>query len=98
MYAPGKRVKHKRTGSPNGIDPVLDTYEFKRNVRMGQVNRVVVTYTPGRGYTTIVHIEGKTPMGRDYPDGQWGQARGDLDEALREHQCDLFTIKDPGQP
>jgi hypothetical protein len=59
MYAAlRKRVKHKRTGTPNEIDPVLDTYELKQNARNGQVKKVVVTHTPGRGYTTVVYIDG----------------------------------------
>jgi hypothetical protein len=57
-----------------------------------------VIFHPGHGDTTILYIDGKTPSQRSSPNWQWGSAKFDLEEALLQHQCDLFTIKDPRQP
>jgi hypothetical protein len=97
MYDPDKLVRRRRDGNPNGFDPVLDTYEFEPNARNGQVKKVVVVHQRGHGYRTIVFIDGKEPMERSYHEGQWGMAKDDLDEALRQYQCDPFTIKEPRQ-
>jgi hypothetical protein len=45
-----------------------------------------------RGYRTVVHISGRQPIAGDYPEGQWSQAKADLEDALRQHRCDVFTI------
>jgi hypothetical protein len=69
---------YKRDGFPNGIDTVIDTYEFKPDARNGQVRKVIVIYQPGcrrlQDWTgldwTVVHINnGKKSLVRDYP--QW---------------------------
>jgi len=98
MYDADKLVKHTREGIPNGYDAVTDTYEFEPQFKRGQISRVVVIFHPGHGYTTILYIDGKTPSQRSSPNWQWGSAKFDLEEALLQHQCDLFTIKDPRQP
>lgn len=98
MYDIDKLVKHSRNRTPNGIDPISDTYEFEPHFRNGQVEKIVVIHRPGHGYTTIAHIKGKQPREQNYPEGQWELAKSDLEETLRQHQCDIFTIKDPRQP
>ena len=52
-------------------------------------------HEPGRGYRTVVHISGRQPIAGDYPEGQWSAAKADLEEALRQHGCDVFTINAP---
>jgi hypothetical protein len=92
-------VTHSRNRDPNGFAAVTDTYELWPNDKRGQVNKVKVTHTPGRGYRTIVYIDGKIRMKRDgYPEDKWGPAMDDLNETLRQHQCDPFAIKDPREP
>ena len=98
MYDADKMLIYRRDGFPNGIDSVVDTYGFKPDSRNGQVIKVVAIYQPGYGFRTVMHINGKSPMERNYPVGQWGPAKQNLLNALREHQCDEFTIKDPSQP
>jgi hypothetical protein len=98
MYDADEMVIYKRDGFPNGIGTVVDTYEFKLDARNGEVRKVVVIYQPGRGYRTVVHINGKRSLVHDYPSGRWESARDNLDDVLDKHQCDLFTIKDPCQP
>jgi hypothetical protein len=93
-----KWVLHSRSNSPNGITTVIDAYEFESHFRNGQVEKVVVIHQPGRGYRTMVHITGKQLMPSNYREGQWGPAKSDLERALREHQCEVFTIHDPRQP
>ena len=93
MYDADKMVIYKRDGFPNGIDTVVDTYEFKPDARNGQVRKVIVIYQPGRGYRTVVHIDGKKSLVRDHPSGRWGSATDNLDDVLDQHQCELFTIK-----
>ena len=98
MYDADKMLIYRRDGFPNGIDRVVDSYEFKPDARNGQISKVVVIYQPGRGYRTVVHIDGKKSLVRDYPSGRWGSAKDNLDDVLDQHQCELFTIKDPRQP
>ena len=50
MYDPDKMLIYRRDGFPNGIDRVVDSYEFKPDARNGQIRKVVVIYQPGRGY------------------------------------------------
>jgi hypothetical protein len=95
MYDVDSLVRRNRSRSPNGIDPVTDTYEFEPYFRNGQVERVVVIHEPGRGYRTVVHISGRQPIAGDYPEGQWSAAKADLEAALRQHRCDVFTINAP---
>ena len=97
MYDADKMLIYRRDGFPNGIDRVVDSYEFKPDARNGQVRKVIVIYQPGRGYRTVVHINGKKSLVRDYPSGRWGSAKDNLDEVLDQHQCDLFAIRDPKQ-
>jgi hypothetical protein len=52
--------------------------------------------TGATGYKTIAYINDKDPM--ETPHLHWGKTKADLQEALRHHQCDPFTIKDPRQP
>ena len=42
MYDADKMLIYKRDGFPNGIDTVIDTYEFKPDARNGQVRKVIV--------------------------------------------------------
>jgi hypothetical protein len=56
-----------------------------------------VIHEPGRGYRTVVHISGRQPIAGDYPESQWSQAKADLEEALRQHRCDVFAINAPIQ-
>jgi hypothetical protein len=88
-------VKPTRTGSPNGFDTVTDTYEFDELYPNGEVTKVVITYRPATGYETTVHIKDKIPNPSSYPDNNWGQAKADLDEALRQNGCRIFNIPDP---
>jgi hypothetical protein len=90
-------VIYSRSSSPNGIDAVTDTYVFEPYFRNGQVKKMVVSHQPGHGFRTTVFIEGMLSTSSDYPEGQWGPAKADLEEVLRQYQCDLFTIKDPRQ-
>jgi hypothetical protein len=62
MYDVDSLVRRNRSRSPNGIDPVTDTYEFEPYFRNGQVERVVVIHEPGRGYRTVVRISGRQPI------------------------------------
>jgi hypothetical protein len=97
MYDPDNFVAHTRIGRPEAFDAVTDIYEFKPGARNGQVSKVVVMFETGpTGYKTIVYIDDKDAI--ETPHLHWGQAKADLQEALRQHQCDLFTIKDPRQP
>ena len=98
MYDADQLVKHTRKGSPNGFETVTDTYRFDPQFKNGQVSKVVAIFQPGRGYKTIVHTDGKALLETKYHDGQWAMARFDLDDTLLQHQCDLFTIKDPSRP
>lgn len=95
MYDVDSLVRRNRSGSPNGIDPVTDTYEFEPYFRNGRIERVVLIHEPGRGYRTVVHISGRQPIVGDYPEGQWSAAKADVKEALRQHGCDVFTINAP---
>jgi hypothetical protein len=98
MHDAEELVKHERIGGADRFDLVMDAYNFASNVRNGRVKKVVVFYQPGVGYRTIIYIDGKSPMERMYPDGKWGQAKADVDRTLHKYQCDLLTVKDPGQP
>ena len=73
MYDADKMLIYRRDGFPNGIDRVVDSYEFKPDARNGQITKVVVIYQPGRGYRTVVHIDGKKSLVHDYPSGRWDQ-------------------------
>jgi hypothetical protein len=95
MYEVDSLVKRHRSRNPNGIDPVTDTYEFEPYFRNGQVERVVVIHEPGHGYRTVVYVSGRQPIAGDYPEGQWSAAKADLEEALHQHRCDVFTINAP---
>ena|SRR6516164_2897383 len=95
MYDADKMVIYTRDGIASGFDTVIDTYEFKQDARNGQVSRVFVSYQRGHGYRTIMFIDRKMPMERAYYDWQWIEAKHDLEDVLLQHQCDLFTIRDP---
>jgi len=98
MYNADQLVKHTRKGKPDGFETVTDTYEFQPEFKNGQVSKVVVIFQPGHGHSTVLHIDGKTPMASSFHDWQWGSAKRELEDALLQHQCDLFMIRDPRQP
>ena len=47
MYDADKMLIYRRDGFPNGIDRVVDSYEFKPDARNGQITKVVVIYQRG---------------------------------------------------
>ena len=95
MHDVGMLVRCTRNGKPDGFEPVADTYEFEPGFRNGQVERVIVIHQPRQGYETIVHIKDKQPIRKSYHEGQWGIAKSDLVDALRQHRCESFTVCDP---